>query len=880
MRVRPTLEHSAEARRHPWFTTTANLAANGRAHSIVFIYAAARGQRFLCAPHEDCMISFLSDLRYAYRMLVKTPGFTIVAVLTLALGIGANVATFSVVHAVLLNPLPFPHPGQLVRVFDDLRGSNVPDVGMSVPELVDYQDRSGVFSDISVVWPISANLTGGDRPERVEALATSPNYFTLLGANPEVGRIYTKQDAVPGFSEIVVISDALWHRLFGADPQILGKKLRLDNDLYVVIGVMPPNFRHPGRTLETDVDAYICAGYAANPFPAPPQRSIRFFPGAIARLKPGLRIPQAQAQLETFDASLSRQYPNEYPPAAGWVPRLTSLQEDLVGNVRTELLVLFGAVGFVLLIGCVNLANLLLSRSASRQREIAIRLALGAGRPRLIRQLLTESLLLSTVSGAAALITVLLLKRALLALAPADLPRVTEVSFGGGVLAFGFLISIFTGLLFGLAPALQSASPDQVASLREGSRGSGSSRRQARISRVLIASEVALSLVLLVGAGLLLRSFWELLQTNPGFNPHHVLTTHVWIPVPNDPNTDPYRQPEKRAAFFREVDRRVSALPGVEMAAVNTGDTVSLGAQRNNFPFEIEGRPADSERLPIADFASAAPSFFRVMEVPVISGRVFTESDDTKAQQVVLIDDSLAHRYWPGEDPLGKRIRFGGGPPGQAPPWRTILGVVGNIKSNGLDVPTAPHIYTPSYQNPGYALTIYLRTGMSPGTLGDVIRREVQAVDPNVPVFAVRTMDEVIARSMAERRFALEIVGVFAIVALLLAALGIYGVMAYSVSRRTHEIGIRVALGAQPMHILRMTIGEGMILVVVGLVTGLLGAAMLTRLLRSMLYNVKPFDPITYAAIPVLLAFVAMIACFVPARRATQVDPLVALREE
>src|SRR5271168_3165319 len=529
------------------------------------------------------MVSFLSDLRYAYRMLAKTPGFTTVAILTLALGIGANVATYSVVHAVLLNPLPFPQPEQLVRVFDDLRGANVPDVGLSVPELVDYQDRSGVFSDISVIWPISANITGGEHPERVETLATSPNYFTILGVNPALGRIYTKQDALPGFSEVIVISDGLWRRMFGADPHILGRKLRLDNDLYAIIGVLPPNFRHPGRTLETDVEAFIAAGYAANPFPPQPIRAARFLPGAIARLKPGLTIPQAQAQLEAFDASLSRQFPTDYPPAAGWVPRLASVQEDLVGKVRTELLVLFGAVGFVLLIGCVNLANLLLSRSASRQREIAIRLALGAGRWRLMRQLLTESLLLSAASGAAALITVLLLKQSLLALAPADLPRVSEVSFGGGVLVFAFLISILTGVLFGLVPALQAASPDQVASLREGSRGSGSSRRQARISRVLVASEVALSLVLLVGAGLLLRSFWEPLQTNPGFNPHNVLTTHIWIPVPNDPTTDPYRPPEKRAAFFREVERRISALPGVDMASVIGGDTVSLSAQRNNF---------------------------------------------------------------------------------------------------------------------------------------------------------------------------------------------------------------------------------------------------------------------------------------------------------
>jgi predicted permease len=825
------------------------------------------------------MGSLVQDLRYAGRTLAKTPGFTTVAILTLALGIGANVAIYSAVRAILLNPLPFPHPEQLVRVFDDLRGSNVPDVGMSVPEYYDITEHTDVFQELSPVWAINANVTGGDRPERVEALATTPNYFTLIGyTKTQLGRVYTQQDKVPGFSELTVISDGLWRRRFGADPNVIGKQLRLDNDLYAIIGVMPPGFRHPGGTLETDVDLWICAGYTANPFPAPPIRAARFFPAMIGRLKPGLNIAQAQAKLAAFTGGLRNQYPNDYPAAEGWTLRLAPLQEDLVGKFRTELLVLFGAVAFVLLIACVNLANLLLSRSAARQRETAIRLALGAGRWRLVQQLLTESVCLSAVAGLAALLVVVWLKNSLLALAPAGLPRLSEVSINGGVLLFAFAVSIFTGVLFGLVPALQATSASHMASLREGGRGSGSSRRQMRISRVLVASEIALSLVLLIGAGLLVRSFAVLLEVNPGFNPHNVLTAHIWIPIPNDPSTDPYRPPEKRVAFQRELQRRMAALPGVEMATVNDGFSLSLAATRNLSRLVIEGRPNDSEHLPTADFVAAGPDFFRVLQIPLRSGRIFNDSDDTKTQRVVVIDQTFAQRYWPNEDPIGKRIQFAQGPPNQ--PWMTIIGVVGNIKSDGFDVDAAPHLYTSSYQFPNYALTVYMRTAMAPAAMTDSIRREVQAIDPGIPVFAVRTLEEVVSRSFAQRRFALQLVGAFAVVALLLAAIGIYGVMAYSISQRTHEIGIRMALGAQPLDILRMAVGEGMLLVVFGIVPGLAGSILLTRFLQSMLYSVRPTDPVTFAAIPVLLGAVALLPCSVPAQRATRVDPLVALREE
>ena len=824
------------------------------------------------------MNSFLQDLRYATRMLAKTPGFTVVAILTLALGIGANVAAFSVVRAVLLRPLPYPQAGQLVRVFDDLRASNVRDVGMSQPELEDLQNRSGVFQDISAVWPISANLTGGDRPERVEVVATSTNYFTLLGASPQLGRIYTKQETVPGFIDAAVISDGFWRREFGADPHAVGKKIRLDGDLYTIVGVMPPDFRHPGRTLQTDVDLWIAAGYSANPFPTPPQRAIRMFPGAIGRLNPRISPQEAQAKLDTFSANLSREYPTEYPAAASWGTRLLSIQDDLVGAVRTELFVLFGAVGCVLLIACVNIANLLLARGAGRQREVAIRLALGASRGRLIGQLLTESVLLAAISGLFALLTVVVLKSTLLKLAPADLPRLNEVSISGGVLLFAFVISILTGVVFGLVPALQAASSSQLASLREGSRGSGTSKKHTRVSRFLVASEIALSLVLLIGAGLLLRSFWQLLQVKPGFNPRSVVTAQIWMPVPNDPTADPYRPPEKRSAFYRELLRRVSEIPGVQQAAIGSGGSLPMTRARNSFPFTIQGRPADAERIPVAEFAAVTPEYFRTLEIPLVSGRNFSTSDDVTSQRVALIDDTLAHRYWPGEDPTGKQIKAGA--LNSQAPWVTVVGVVATIKSDGFDAPAAPHVYFPLFQNPGVTAAIYLRTSADPGTLGDTIRHEVQSVDPGIPVFAVRTMDEVVAKSLADRRFALVILAVFAGVALLLASIGIYGVMAYTFSQRTHEIGVRVALGAQRSDILRMALGEGMLLVAIGLGAGLIGATIVTRFLRSMLFSVTPTDPATFGAIAALLAAVALFACFIPARRATRVDPLVALRED
>ncbi len=823
------------------------------------------------------MISFVQDLRYALRMLLKSPGFAIVAVLTLALGLGANVATFSVVYGVLLRPLPFPHPEQLVRIFDDLRGPNEQDVGMSAPELWDLQDRSGVFQDISAVAPSNSAIGGGERTVRAESLVTSPDYFALLGAKPQLGRVYTSQDAAPGFLEPVVISDGFWRRNYGSDPNIVGRKMRLDNDMYTIVGVMPPGFRHPGRTLNTDVEVWIATGFNGLPFPVPAQRSLRMIPAAIGRLKPGLTLAQAQARLDAYVSQLSRQFPTEYPTASTWAVRLVPVKEDLVGPQRTELFILFGAVGFVLLIACVNIANLLLARSSGRRREIAIRLTMGASRARLARQLLTESTLLSLISGVLALVTVLLLKNAIVSLAPTDTPRLNEVDVSAGVLFFAFLIAMLTGVVFGLAPALQAANPNQLENLREGSRGSGTGRRHTRLSRILVVAEVALSIVLLAGAGLLLRSFWRVLEVRPGFNPSHLTTVQIWIPISNNPASDPYSVEEKRADFLLEVFRRVYALPGVEQASISGNDTLPMNSGRNYSQFSIQGRATESERGPIADIAVVDAQYFRTMEVPLITGRNFTALDTYKTQPVAVIDQTLARQYWQEKDPLGQQVKFGFGRGTQGV---TIVGVVGDIKSDGFEAPSVPHIYVALGQFAPVNAVVFLRSRDDVEHLGEAVRREVESVDPNVPVHSLSSMDQIIARSVADRRFSLELLGVFAAVALLLAAIGIYGVMAYSFSQRAHEVGIRIALGAQRLDILRMALGEGMRIVLIGLASGLVGAAIMTRFFRSMLFGIEPGDPMTFLSVSTILAAIALFACYIPAKRATRVDPLVALREE
>ncbi|HEU4835024.1 MAG TPA: ABC transporter permease [Pyrinomonadaceae bacterium] len=824
------------------------------------------------------MNTLLHNLRYAARMLRNNLGFTLVAVLTLAFGIGANTAIFSVVNAVVLRPLPFPKPEQIVIVRDDLTGRQIEDVGMSVDELKDLQERSGVFEQVSAVWPVDANLTGSERPERIELLAVSPNYFSLLGAHAQLGRVFgPEEQQAKGFAEGVVISDGLWKRLYGSDRNILGRKVYADTDLYTIIGVMPPGFRHPGKTLRNEVDMWATAGFSANPF-GPPVRAQRMLPGAIGRLKDGIDINQAQAKLDGLVAQLQTEFPKEYPAQAGWSVRVLSAHQQLVGNVQTILYVVLAAVGLVLLIGCVNLANLMLARSSGRRREMAIRLALGASRRRLIVQLLTESLLLAFLGGALALVVIAVLLQGLVQFIPNDIPRLHEIEINLTVLGFVFLISTVTGLLFGLVPAMQSSRADVVTNLKDGSRGAGFGLATNRFRSGLVVLEFALSLILMIAAGLLLRSFGRLLEVNAGFNPDNVLIARVWLPVPNNPDLDPYRDPLKRSGFIKELLQRVSVIPGVRNAAISSGNAVPLVGPHNTGGFTIEGDAVANNAIPTAQIGIVTPDFFRTLETPLKRGRFFTDADDRQAPQVVVIDEALAARYFSNRDPVGVRIKRGG--PTSEAPWMTIVGVVGNIKSDGFDKPDQPHLYHAMFQNPAYAMAIYVRTDVAAATVRQSVREQVRSLDRDLPVFGERTMSQVAAESMSRRRFAMQVVGLFGILALLLAAVGIYGVIAYSVTQRTREIGIRVALGASRTAILRWVLKQGLMLTLAGVVVGLVGALALTRLLRSLLFGIGPTDIVTYGVLAIVLTIVALLACYIPARRATKVDPLVALRYE
>jgi len=601
-------------------------------------------------------------------------------------------------------------------------------------------------------------------------------------------------------------------------------------------------------------------------------------PGAIGRLKDGIDINQAQAKLDGLVAQLQTEFPKEYPAQAGWKVSVLSAHQQLVGNVQTILYVVLAAVGVVLLIGCVNLANLMLARSSGRRREMAIRLALGASRRRLIVQLLTESLLLSFIGGALALVVLAVLLKGFVQFIPSDIPRLNEIQINLTVLGFVFLISTVTGLLFGLVPAMQSSKSDVVSNLKDGSRGAGFGLATHRFRSGLVVLEFALSLILMIAAGLLLRSFGRLLDVNPGFNPDNVLLTRVWLPVPNNPELDPYRDPVKRSGFIKELLQRVSAIPGVHNAAISSGNGVPLVGPHNSGGFTIEGDAVTNDAIPTAQIGVVSPDYFRTMETPLKRGRFFTDADDRQAPQVVIIDEALAQRYFGNRDPVGLRIKRGG--PASQAPWMTVVGLVGNIKSDGYDKPDQPHLYHAIFQNPAYAMAIYLRTDVAPMTLTQPVREQVRALDRDLPVFGERTMTQVAAESVSRRRFAMQLVGLFGILALLLAAVGIYGVIAYSVTQRTREIGIRVALGASRSEILRWVLKQGMVLTMAGVVIGLVGAVALTRLLRSLLFGVGPTDVVTYGVLAILLTIVALLACYIPARRATKVDPLVALRYE
>src|SRR5712664_1420431 len=810
---------------------------------------------------------FWQDARYALRMLRNAPGFTAMAVLTIALGIGATTAIFSVVDATLLHPLPYPQPEQLVSIRDDFTGVGAQDVGMSQPEWQDLQ-RSGIFEYVSPTWFDENNLTGSSQPARVRLLIVAPNYFALLGVKPQSGRAFNPEDHSPGLIPEALISDGLWKRAFGSDPHILDHSMRLDTDLYRIVGVMPPGFDAPGRTAEErNVEVWAATSFYGPPMPDHPPRNTRNLPTAIARLKPGLTIATAQTQVDALVNSLQKQFPGDYPPQSVWTVRLLPLKQRLVGNVRGSLFLLLGAVGLVLLIGCVNIANLQLARASARGREMALRQALGAARARLSRQLLTESLILSLLGGIAGIAILFGTRNFLLQLVPDSLPRLNDISISWSVLLFALGASVLSGVIFGLAPAWHAGRLDLTHMLKVQGRGSTGSGEQARTRRIMVITEFALSLVLMTAATLLLRSFWDLLNVPFGFNPQNVMAVRTRLPDPNDPKADLYGTPARESPFLREVLRRGRTLPGVEEVAL--GDTASIPLDESlrnlklisegQFLFTLEG-DIQNDEPPVAERSSVTPEYFHLLGIPLLRGRLFSDADNDAAPQVTVVNEAFARAYWPNENPLGKRFKRNRA----ESPWITVVGVIANARTQSLAQDGVPQIYLDLYQTGGKRLAIFLR-GQLAAAIPDQVREQVQSVDPTLPVSGGQTLKETVSASLAERRFSMEMIALFALTALLLAGLGIYGVISYMVSERTHEIGIRIALGAERRSIVRMVLRQGLGLAIAGAAVGLVGALVVSHLMAGLLYGVRPTDPVTFSSVALLLLCVALLACYIPA---------------
>jgi predicted permease len=830
--------------------------------------------------------NLLFDLRYALRMLLKSPGFSFIAIATMALGVGATTAIYSLIDATLLHPLPYPNPAELVRIQDDLPGAGAQDVGISVPEWRDLES-SGIFQSASITGTgANVNLTGNAQPMRLSFKQVTPNYFVVLGVDAQLGRTFDPHDATPGYNLEVVISDGLWRSVFGADPRIIGKTLRLDNDDYHVVGVMPRGFRDQGSTSdEQNVELWLGAGFVGVPFDAPRRGSRLRSRAVIARLKPGLSIAAAQGHLNALVESLKEQYPAEYPSKAKWTVRLIPLSETVVGSVRQSLILLFGAVGLVLLISCVNVANLLLAKATLRGREIAVRQALGAQRMRLIRQFLAESLLLFLLGGIAGFAILFVARKFLLQLVPESLPHLNDISINWGVLAFALAVSAVAGTVFGLAPAWLMSRFDLIGGLRQEGRGNSGSRERSRARQILVISELALSLVLMVAAGLLLRSFWDLFQVQPGFNPDRVMAIQTWLPGPNDPTRDPYQTATQESVLLRELLRRSRTLPGVEEAAIGDEAALPLGhSDPSRLPLIREGIETMDNQAPVVDSPIVSPEYFHLLGMPLERGRLFSDQDLENTPQVAVINQAAARTYWPNQDPLGKRVRLHLDTRGLAssakPAWTTIVGVIADARTESLADAAIPQIYRSVYQRVAKDLAIFLRGQLDPSAISAQVRAQVQAVDATLPVFHAETLDDVLFISLSVRRFSMEMVAFFAATALLLAGLGIYGTISYLVNEQRRDIAIRLALGAQRGTILKMVLRRGLGLAAAGAGLGLAGALIVSRLMAGLLFGVSPTDLATFAGVTMVLTTVALAASYIPALRAMRLDPITTIRTE
>ena len=803
------------------------------------------------------MDALIKDLQFAVRGLIKRPGFTAITLIALALGIGANTAIFSLVNAVVLQPLPFPEPDRLVWVYGNIRNAGNR-ASVSPADFLDYRNQNKTFEQFAAsgTTPIPVTLTGDGDPERLQASNVTGNFFQAFGVAPALGRGFTLDNEKTGQEQVTVLSYALWQKRFGGDPEIVNKSIVLDGKASQVIGVMGQDVTFP----------QVVDLWAPMNFDADPEMKLRkaHFLRPIGRLKQGVSLVQAQADTDLIAAQLERQYPDSN---TGWNLRLIPLREQLVGGSRTTLFILFGAVGFVLLIACANVANLLLVRAATRQKEIALRTALGASRWRIVRQMITESLLLAICGGALGALLATWGVQLLVTLSGGSLPPTAKVKIDATVLGFTLLISIITGVLFGLAPALRTAKVNLIDSLKEVVRGGGESTLRNRTRSLLVVFESAVAVMLLIGAGLLVRSLIALQNVNPGFDPNNVLTMRI------DLSRNKYDKPEKTANFFQQLEERVAGLPGVETVGLVT--ELPLSGQPNDIPFTVEGRPPVSTDQEFdADFRRVNRNYFDALRVPLLRGRNFTEQEVRQSNKVTIVSQQLVDAVFPNEEPLGKRLvsAMGGQP-------YEIIGVVGDLHHRSLaEGQPFPAMYFPTRQSGRTNLVI--RTHGDPLSVVGAVRKEVQALDPDQPIAAVKPMTEWIDSSVAPQRYSTTLLGLFAALAMILAATGIYGVMSYSVTQRTHEIGVRMALGARRVDVLKLVVRQGMLLTIVGVVVGLLGAFALTRVMSSLLFAVTTKDPITFAAVAVLLVAVAFLACFVPARRATKVDPLVALRYE